>query len=164
MNDTVLQRQDSKFEPWRSEAEHATSRSRRLPTILSFTRGWGRNIFAVSNCRDRELNSAVLTTTLGPPPSFALNIRCADDRLRNKFCVIVWSIIFIIFYNDIFTSHLNNALKWEVKCQSFSSLFYRWIYHLNRATLTFFMRLSISSYTGYQHTNTVFAMLSNCDA
>ena len=29
----------------RSEAEHATSRSRRLPTILSFTRGWGRNIF-----------------------------------------------------------------------------------------------------------------------
>ena len=27
--------QDSKFEPWRSEAEHATSRSRRLPTILT---------------------------------------------------------------------------------------------------------------------------------
>ena len=37
---TVLQTQDSKFEPWRSEAEHATSRSRRLPTILTFTRGW----------------------------------------------------------------------------------------------------------------------------
>ena len=35
----------SNFEPWRSEAEHATSRSRRLPTILTFTRGWGRNIF-----------------------------------------------------------------------------------------------------------------------
>ena len=44
-HDTVLQTQDSKFEPWRSEAEHATSRSRRLPTILSFTRGWGKNIF-----------------------------------------------------------------------------------------------------------------------
>ena len=44
-DDTVLQTQDSKFEPWRSEAEHATSRSRRLPTILIFTRGWGRNIF-----------------------------------------------------------------------------------------------------------------------
>ena len=41
----VLQTQDSKFGPWRSEAEHATSRSRRLPTILTFTRGWGRNIF-----------------------------------------------------------------------------------------------------------------------
>ena len=38
-DDTVLQTQDSKFEPWRSEAEHATSRSRRFPTILSFTRG-----------------------------------------------------------------------------------------------------------------------------
>ena len=37
--------QDAKFEPWWSEAEHATSRSRRLPTILTFTRGWGRNIF-----------------------------------------------------------------------------------------------------------------------
>ena len=34
-----------KFELWRSEVEHATSRSRRLPTILSYTRGWGRNIF-----------------------------------------------------------------------------------------------------------------------
>ena len=44
-DDTVLQTQDSKFEPWRSEAEHATSRSLRLPTILTFTRGWGRNIF-----------------------------------------------------------------------------------------------------------------------
>ena len=44
-DDTVLQTQNSKFEPWRSEAEHATSRSRRLPTILTFTRGWGRNIF-----------------------------------------------------------------------------------------------------------------------
>ena len=44
-DDTVLQTQGSKFEPWRSEAEHATSRSRRLPTILTFTRGWGRNIF-----------------------------------------------------------------------------------------------------------------------
>ena len=36
---------EMKFEPWRSEAEHATSRSRRLPTILTFTRGWGRNNF-----------------------------------------------------------------------------------------------------------------------
>ena len=44
-DDTFLQTQDSKFEPWRSEAEHATSRSRRLPTILTFTHGRGRNIF-----------------------------------------------------------------------------------------------------------------------
>ena len=44
-DDTVLQTQDSKFEPWRSEGEHATSQSRRLPTILTFTRGWGRSNF-----------------------------------------------------------------------------------------------------------------------
>ena len=46
-DDTALQTQNSKLEPWRSEAEHATSRSRRLPTILTFTRGWGRNIFSL---------------------------------------------------------------------------------------------------------------------
>ena len=74
-DDTVLQTQDSKFEPWRSEAEHATSRSRRLPTILTSTRGWGRNIFVSfkpprpgTEPRTLAWKAAVLTTTLGPPP------------------------------------------------------------------------------------------------
>ena len=74
-DDTVLQTQDSKFEPWRSEAEHATSRSRRLPTILTFTRGWGKNIFVSykpprpgTEPRTLAWKAAVLTTTLGPPP------------------------------------------------------------------------------------------------
>ena len=74
-DDTALQTQDSKFEPWRSEAEHATSRSRRLPTILTFTRGWGRNIFVSlkqprpgTEPRTLAWKAAVLTTTLGPPP------------------------------------------------------------------------------------------------
>ena len=74
-DDTVLQTQDSKFGPWRSEAEHATSRSRRLPTILTFTRGWGRNIFVSykpprpgTEPRTLAWKAAVLTTTLGPPP------------------------------------------------------------------------------------------------
>ena len=61
-DDTVLQTQDSEFEPWRSEVEHATSRSRRLPTILTFTRGWGRNIFCffqTAETRDRTPNSGV---------------------------------------------------------------------------------------------------------
>ena len=74
-DDTVLQTQDSKFEPWRSEAEHATSWSRRFPTILTFTREWGRNNF-VSFKPPRPgtepltlaWKAAVLTTTLGPPP------------------------------------------------------------------------------------------------
>ena len=76
-DDTVLQTQDSKFEPWRSEAEHATSRSRRLPTILTFTRGWGRNNFVSfkpprpgTEPRTLAWKAAVLTTTLGPPPSY----------------------------------------------------------------------------------------------
>ena len=71
-DDTVLQTQDSKFEPWRPEAEHATSRSRRLPTIL--TRGWGRNNFVSfkpprpgTEPRTLAWKAAVLTTTLGPP-------------------------------------------------------------------------------------------------
>ena len=61
-DDTALQTQDSKFEPWRSEAEHATSRSRRLPTILTFTRGWGRNIFCffqTAETGNRTPNSGV---------------------------------------------------------------------------------------------------------
>ena len=79
-DDTVLQTQDSKFEPWRSEAEHATSRSRRLPTILTFTRGWGRNNFVSfkpprpgTEPRTLAWKAGVLTTTLGPPPLLTLN-------------------------------------------------------------------------------------------
>ena len=79
-DDTVLQTQDSKFEPWRSEAEHATSRSRRLPTILTFTRGWGRNNFVSfkpprpgTEPRTLAWKAAVLTTTPGPPPLAAKN-------------------------------------------------------------------------------------------
>ena len=75
-DDSVLQTQDSKFEPWRSEAEHATSRSRRLPTILTFTRGWGRNNFVSfkplrpgTEPRTLAWKAVVLTTTLGPPPN-----------------------------------------------------------------------------------------------
>ena len=81
-DDTVLQTQDSKFEPWRSEAEHATSRSRRLPTILTFTRGWGRNNFVSfkpprpgTEPRTLAWKAAVLTTTLGPPPSWYQGLR-----------------------------------------------------------------------------------------
>ena len=80
-DDTVLQTQESKFEPWRSEAEHATSRSRRLPTILTFTRGWGRNNFVSfkpprpgTEPRTLAWKAAVLTTTLGPPPFYPLKV------------------------------------------------------------------------------------------
>ena len=90
-DDTVLQTQDLKFKPWRSEAEHATSRSRRLPTILIFTRGWGRNIFVSfkpprpgTEPRTLAWKAAVLTTTLGPPPSTAggrIQFKCSLHTL-----------------------------------------------------------------------------------
>ena len=99
-DDTVLQTQDSKFEPWRSEAEHATSRSRRLPTILTFTRGWGRNIFVSfkpsrpgTEPRTLAWKAAVLTTTLGPPP-WVLRL-CAiyflSDRTNSNRVGLQWA-------------------------------------------------------------------------
>ena len=93
-DDTVLQTQDSKFEPWRSEAEHATSRSRRLPTILTFTRGWGRNNFVSfkpprpgTEPRTLAWKAAVLTTTLGPPPTCVL--RSDSMKMYYGKCVSV---------------------------------------------------------------------------
>ena len=105
-DDTVLQTQDSKFEPWRSEAEHATSRSRRLPTILTFTRRWGRNNFVSfkpprpgTEPRTLAWKAAVLTTTLGPPPFIARRVNrvplCPDllhplvSRFDNKNTFII---------------------------------------------------------------------------
>ena len=79
-DDTTFQIQDSKFAPWRSEAEHATSWSRRLPAILSFTSGWGRNIFVSfkppgprNEPRTLAWKAAVLPTTPGPPPRATLS-------------------------------------------------------------------------------------------
>ena len=90
-DDTALQTQDSKFKPWRSEAEHATSRSRRLPTILSFTSGWGRNIFVSfkppepgKEPRTLAWKAAVLTTTLWPPPSSSRKAKELLKKQREK--------------------------------------------------------------------------------
>ena len=93
-DDTVLQTQDSKFEPWRSEAEHATSRSRKLPTIL--TRWWGRNT-CVSfkpprpgiEPRTLAWKAAVLTTTLGPPPKY-LKQRFWKSLLGSSRHIYTW--------------------------------------------------------------------------
>ena len=105
-DDTVLQTQDSKFEPWRSEAEHATSRSRRLPTILTFTRGWGRNIFVSfkpprpgTEPRTLAWKAAVLTTTLGPPPPTADELRSVGLIYIYMKMPILWT---IFMYTCIF--------------------------------------------------------------
>ena len=72
-DNTVLRTENSKFELWRSEAEHATTRSRGLSSLLTFTRGWGRNIFVSfkpprpgTEPRTLAWKAAVLTTTLEP--------------------------------------------------------------------------------------------------
>ena len=96
-DDTAHQTQDSKFEPWRSEAELATSRSQRLPAILTFTRGWGRNIFCFfqpprPGIEPRTLawKAAVLTTTLGPPPvAHRKATRCSRFSAIHIF-TLVW--------------------------------------------------------------------------
>ena len=96
-DDTVLQTQDSKFAPWRSEAEHATSRSRRLPTILTFTRGWGRNIFVSfkpprpgTEPRTLAWKAAVLTATLGPPPFLEMIWLYLITCLNLFSCSLMW--------------------------------------------------------------------------
>ena len=88
-DDTVLQTQDSTFEPWRSEAEHATSRSRRLPTILTFTRGWGRNIF----CFFQTAETGNRTPDSGVKGSGANHYPRAPARyIVLKFCKsIIWN-------------------------------------------------------------------------
>ena len=59
-DDTALQTQDSKFKPWRSEVEHATSRSRRLPTILYEWMGKKHFCyFQTAETGKRTLNSSV---------------------------------------------------------------------------------------------------------
>ena len=88
----------SKFEPWRSETEHATSRSRRLPTILTFTRGWGRNNFVSfkpprpgTEPRTLAWKAAVLTTTLGPPPSKMANSSdCWPNPFKPEFTIVMF--------------------------------------------------------------------------
>ena len=76
-DDTALQTHDSKIEPRRSEAEHTTSRSRRLATILNLY-DWARKKHLVSfkleglrGVRARDLRlfqQAASTTTPGPRP------------------------------------------------------------------------------------------------
>ena len=44
-DDTAPQTQNSKFEPWRSEAGYATSRARRLPTIFNLYEWTGKKQF-----------------------------------------------------------------------------------------------------------------------
>ena len=76
-HDTARQTQDSKFQPWWSEAEYAISRLRRLPTVFNLYEWAGKILFLFlkhagqSGVRTRDLRlskQAALSTTPGPPP------------------------------------------------------------------------------------------------
>ena len=79
-DDTALQTHDSKFEPWRFEAEHSTSRPRRLPTISNLYEWAVKKHFVSlkfegqSGVRARAIRlskQAALITAPGPPPSLS---------------------------------------------------------------------------------------------
>ena len=89
-DDTVLQTQNSKFKPWRCEAEHATSRSRRLPTILTFTRGCGRNIFCffeTAETGNRTLSPGVKGSDANHYPRAPAHLSRGNNTI---IIVIIW--------------------------------------------------------------------------
>ena len=83
--ETALHTQDWKFEPWRSEVEHATSRLRRFPTILNLYEWAGEETFCFieiegqSRARTRDLQlykQAALTTAPGPTMAYITDKKC----------------------------------------------------------------------------------------
>ena len=98
-DDTVLQTHDSKFEPCRYEAGHATSRSRWLPTLLNLYEWPGKKKFVSlklkgrSGARTRYLRlskQAAVTTT---PGSRHLNEgkSLVDINLSWKFFLTIYT-------------------------------------------------------------------------
>ena len=92
-DDTALQKQDLKFEPLRSEGEHATSRSRWLSTTLNFYEWAGKKHFVPwifeARVRTRDLRlskEAALANAPGPPPN------CSKIVMYSSYiCIIVIS-------------------------------------------------------------------------
>ena len=80
---------DSKVEPLRSEAEHATSRPRRLFIILNLYESAGKKYFVslklegqsgVRNLHLRLSKQAALTTAPGIPPRARHNFKCGKKN------------------------------------------------------------------------------------
>ena len=118
-DDTVLQTQDSKFEPWRSEAEHATSRSRRLPTILTSTRGWGRNIF----CFFQTAETGNRTPNFGVKGSGANHYPRAPALVNTETSQCVFWALWIRFkLTNKYISFLSEKAQWELLISEIWSL------------------------------------------
>ena len=102
---TSLQTQDSNFAPWRSEAEHATSRSRRLPTILNLHEWAGKKHFVSLKL---EGQSMVWTRDLRLPKQ-ALSTACT----RAPALTLGWTPAYITcFYANIESTAVTLIQRW----------------------------------------------------
>ena len=108
-DDTVLQTQDSKFKPWRSEAEHATSRSRRLPTILTFTRGWGRNI----SCFFQTAETENLTPNSGVKGNDTNHYPRAPARMSLYKLTCYWLVPLQFVWQELRANSSSNSTRLE---------------------------------------------------
>ena len=125
-DETALQIQDSKFVPWRFEAENATSRSRWLPTILTFTRGWGRNIFCffqTAETGNRTPNSGVRGSGANhypraPALDMFNNRRQYIKDVQNMVTYLCFQIMIIIVEpGQLIGSHLVDSWAWRYRVQ-----------------------------------------------
>ena len=73
---TTLQTGNAKFETWRSETEHATSRSRRLPRISNIYESAGKNLFSLKlegqsggRTREQTFQAGSFDYGTSPPPA-----------------------------------------------------------------------------------------------
>ena len=90
-DDTALQTQDLKFEHLRSESKHATSRSRRLPTILNIYEWAGKKYFCFFETCRPEWGSNPRSPFWGlrtvwhiyPYPPFLLTFTCDAVALKS---------------------------------------------------------------------------------
>ena len=102
-DDTVLQTQDLKFKPWRSEAEHHTSRSRRPPSILN-VHAWARSFASLKLERHsvvgirylRLSKQAALTTAPGFQPCKGLHLLSANTLFFVIIIEFEWKMFFPI--------------------------------------------------------------------
>ena len=104
-----------------------SSRSRRLPTILSFSSGWGRNIFVsfkppgpVNEPRTLACKAAVLTTTLGPPPMLTNVPACYSLHCGHTIHTKRWSNVDLMLYYRL--RRWPNTKSTLVQCFMFAGL------------------------------------------
>ena len=88
-DDTALQTQNSEFEPWRSEAEHAASRSWRLPTTSNIHEWAGKKHVVSSKlkcqngirARDLRLSKQAASTTTPRPLPHSVIAGCISHYI-----------------------------------------------------------------------------------